>query len=90
MGLRISTTTKMMLPRRSHRPAFRSGKRIAVTLNIKSLTCRRPILFCNLTRQYAQRSHVWKLQYIAELEGRVQALKSEGVEVSTEMEFLTQ
>ena len=28
-------------------------------------------------RQYAQRSHVWnwKLQYIAELEGRAQALK---------------
>ncbi|KAG2624954.1 hypothetical protein PVAP13_3KG158827 [Panicum virgatum] len=43
-----------------------------------------------LARQYAQRSHVWKLQYIAELEGRVQALKSEGVEVSTKMEFLTQ
>jgi len=41
-------------------------------------------------RQYAQRSRVRKLQYIAELEGRVQALQSEGVEVSAEMEFLTQ
>ncbi|KXG28232.1 uncharacterized protein At4g06598-like [Sorghum bicolor] len=41
-------------------------------------------------QQYAQRSRVRKLQYIAELEGRVQALQSEGVEVSAEMEFLTQ
>ncbi|RLM58871.1 uncharacterized protein C2845_PM18G04200 [Panicum miliaceum] len=41
-------------------------------------------------QQYAQRSRVRKLQYIAELEGRVRALQSEGVEVSAEMEFLTQ
>ncbi|CAO2148501.1 unnamed protein product [Urochloa humidicola] len=41
-------------------------------------------------QQYAQRSRVRKLQYIAELEGRVQSLQSEGVEVSAEMEFLTQ
>lgn len=41
-------------------------------------------------QQYAQRSRVRKLQYIAELEGRVQALQSEGVDVSAEMEFLTQ
>ncbi|KAF8645537.1 hypothetical protein HU200_066153 [Digitaria exilis] len=41
-------------------------------------------------QQYAQRSRVRKLQYIAELESRVQALHSEGVEVSAEMEFLTQ
>lgn len=41
-------------------------------------------------QQYAQRSRVRKLQYIAELESRVQALQSEGVEVSAEMEFLSQ
>lgn len=41
-------------------------------------------------QQYAQRSRVRKLQYIAELESRVQALQSEGVEVSAEMDFLTQ
>ncbi|KAG8089066.1 hypothetical protein GUJ93_ZPchr0011g27593 [Zizania palustris] len=40
--------------------------------------------------QYAQRSRVRKLQYIAELERRVQALQTEGVEVSTEMDFLGQ
>ncbi|KAE8777295.1 putative membrane protein [Hordeum vulgare] len=38
----------------------------------------------------AQRSRVRKLQYIAELEGKVQSLQSEGIEVSAEMEFLTQ
>ncbi|KAL6658103.1 hypothetical protein ACP70R_003689 [Stipagrostis hirtigluma subsp. patula] len=41
-------------------------------------------------QQYAQRSRVRKLQYIAELERKVQALQSEGIEVSAEMEFLTQ
>ncbi|VAH93327.1 unnamed protein product [Triticum turgidum subsp. durum] len=41
-------------------------------------------------QQYAQRSRVRKLQYIAELEGKVQSLQSEGIEVSAEMEFLTQ
>ncbi|BAF29369.1 Os12g0194600 [Oryza sativa Japonica Group] len=41
-------------------------------------------------RQYAQRSRVRKLQYIAELERRVQALQTEGVEVSAEMDFLGQ
>jgi regulator of replication initiation timing len=41
-------------------------------------------------QQYAQRSRVRKLQYIAELEGKVQSLQSEGIEVSAEMEFLNQ
>ncbi|KAL6868085.1 hypothetical protein ACP4OV_014930 [Aristida adscensionis] len=41
-------------------------------------------------QQYAQRSRVRKLQYIAELERKVQSLQSEGIEVSAEMEFLTQ
>jgi regulator of replication initiation timing len=41
-------------------------------------------------RQYAQRSRVRKLQYIAELERKVQALQSEGIDVSAEMEFLSQ
>ncbi|XP_062197497.1 uncharacterized protein At4g06598-like [Phragmites australis] len=41
-------------------------------------------------QQYAQRSRVRKLQYIAELERKVQALQSEGIEVSAELEFLTQ
>ncbi|XP_052138423.1 uncharacterized protein At4g06598-like [Oryza glaberrima] len=41
-------------------------------------------------QQYAQRSRVRKLQYIAELERRVQALQTEGVEVSAEMDFLGQ
>ncbi|KAL5203726.1 hypothetical protein ABZP36_008597 [Zizania latifolia] len=41
-------------------------------------------------QQYAQRSRVRKLQYIAELERKVQALQSEGIDASAEMEFLTQ
>ncbi|KAL6906199.1 hypothetical protein ACP4OV_003800 [Aristida adscensionis] len=41
-------------------------------------------------QQYAQRSRVRKLQYIAELERRVQALQTEGIEVSAEMDFLGQ
>lgn len=41
-------------------------------------------------QQYAQRSRVRKLQYIAELERKVQALQSEGIDVSAEMEFLSQ
>ncbi|XP_062182562.1 uncharacterized protein At4g06598-like [Phragmites australis] len=41
-------------------------------------------------QQYAQRSRVRKLQYIAELERKVQALQSEGIEVSAEVEFRTQ
>ncbi|KAI4988625.1 hypothetical protein ZWY2020_035865 [Hordeum vulgare] len=41
-------------------------------------------------QQYAQRSRVRKLQYIAELESRVQALQTQGVEVSAEMDFLGQ
>uniref|UniRef100_A0A0D9XXN7 BZIP domain-containing protein n=2 Tax=Leersia perrieri TaxID=77586 RepID=A0A0D9XXN7_9ORYZ len=41
-------------------------------------------------QQYAQRSRVRKLQYIAELERRVQSLQTEGVEVSAEMDFLGQ
>ncbi|KAF0890168.1 hypothetical protein E2562_038425, partial [Oryza meyeriana var. granulata] len=41
-------------------------------------------------RQYAQRSRVRKLQYIVELERRVQALQIEGGEVSAEMDFLGQ
>ncbi|KAJ4795293.1 Basic-leucine zipper (bZIP) transcription factor family protein [Rhynchospora pubera] len=41
-------------------------------------------------QQYAQRSRVRKLQYIAELERKVQSLQAEGMEVSAEMEFLSQ
>ncbi|XP_071736862.1 uncharacterized protein At4g06598-like [Rutidosis leptorrhynchoides] len=41
-------------------------------------------------QQFAQRSRVRKLQYIAELERSVQALRAEGCEVSAEMEFLNQ
>ncbi|KAG6514095.1 hypothetical protein ZIOFF_024435 [Zingiber officinale] len=40
--------------------------------------------------QYAQRSRVRKLQYIAELENHVQALQAEGLEVAAELEFLDQ
>nr|GMD02855.1 basic leucine zipper 34-like isoform X1 [Ipomoea batatas] len=43
-----------------------------------------------LCRQFAQRSRVRKLQYIAELERNVQALQAEGSEVSAELEFLNQ
>nr|XP_019708541.1 uncharacterized protein At4g06598 [Elaeis guineensis] len=39
-------------------------------------------------QQFAQRSRVRKLQYIAELERNVQALQAEGMEVSAELEFL--
>ncbi|CAN0904979.1 Uncharacterized protein At4g06598 [Linum grandiflorum] len=41
-------------------------------------------------QQYAQRSRVRKLQYIAELERNVQALQAEGSEVSAELEFTNQ
>ncbi|KAJ3671600.1 hypothetical protein LUZ60_007679 [Juncus effusus] len=41
-------------------------------------------------QQYAQRSRVRKLQYIAELERKVQSLQSEGMEASAELEFLSQ
>lgn len=41
-------------------------------------------------QQYAQRSRVRKLQYIAELEKHVQALQAEGLEVFAELEFLDQ
>ncbi|GAB4848129.1 hypothetical protein Ancab_002795 [Ancistrocladus abbreviatus] len=41
-------------------------------------------------QQFAQRSRVRKLQYIAELERNVQALQAEGSEVSAEFEFLNQ
>ncbi|XP_031738989.1 uncharacterized protein At4g06598 isoform X2 [Cucumis sativus] len=41
-------------------------------------------------QQFAQRSRVRKLQYIAELERKVQALQAEGTEVSAELEFLNQ
>lgn len=41
-------------------------------------------------QQFAQRSRVRKLQYIAELERNVQALKAEGSEVSAELDFLNQ
>lgn len=41
-------------------------------------------------QQFAQRSRVRKLQYIAELERNVQALQVEGTEVSAELEFLNQ
>ncbi|KAJ6797337.1 Uncharacterized protein M6B38_216665 [Iris pallida] len=39
-------------------------------------------------QQFAQRSRVRKLQYIAELERNVQALQAEGMEVSAELEFM--
>lgn len=41
-------------------------------------------------QQFAQRSRVRKLQYIAELERNVQALQAEGSEVSAELEFFNQ
>lgn len=41
-------------------------------------------------QQFAQRSRVRKLQYIAELERNVQALQADGAEVSAELEFLNQ
>lgn len=41
-------------------------------------------------QQFAQRSRVRKLQYIAELERHVQALQAEGSEISAELEFLNQ
>jgi len=41
-------------------------------------------------QQFAQRSRVRKLQYIAELERNVQALQAEGMEVSAELGFLDQ
>lgn len=41
-------------------------------------------------QQFAQRSRVRKLQYIAELERHVQALQAEGTEISAELEFLNQ
>ncbi|XP_028762898.1 uncharacterized protein At4g06598-like isoform X2 [Neltuma alba] len=41
-------------------------------------------------QQFAQRSRVRKLQYIAELERNVQALQVEGNEVSAELDFLNQ
>ncbi|KAF5731824.1 putative Transcription factor RF2a [Tripterygium wilfordii] len=41
-------------------------------------------------QQFAQRSRVRKLQYIAELERNVHALQAEGSEVSAELEFLNQ
>ncbi|XP_044462469.1 uncharacterized protein At4g06598-like [Mangifera indica] len=41
-------------------------------------------------QQFAQRSRVRKLQYIAELERNVQALQAEGTEFSAELEFLNQ
>ncbi|XLU34996.1 hypothetical protein S245_071062, partial [Arachis hypogaea] len=40
--------------------------------------------------QFAQRSRVCKLQYIAELERNVQGLQAEGSEVSAKLEFLNQ
>lgn len=41
-------------------------------------------------QQFAQRSRVRKLQYIAELERNVQVLQAEGSEVSAELEFINQ
>ncbi|XP_075074251.1 uncharacterized protein At4g06598-like [Nicotiana tabacum] len=41
-------------------------------------------------QQFAQRSRVRKLQYIAELERNVQVLQAESSEVSAELEFLNQ
>ncbi|KAL5213293.1 hypothetical protein ABZP36_024140 [Zizania latifolia] len=56
----------------------------------RRIQCSGQLLQCEPCRQYAQRSCVRKLQYIAELERRVQALQTEGVEVSVEMDFLGQ
>ncbi|WOK97378.1 hypothetical protein Cni_G06086 [Canna indica] len=39
-------------------------------------------------QQFARRSRVWKLEYIAELERNVQTLQAEGSEISAELEFL--
>ncbi|KAJ1419992.1 Basic-leucine zipper domain [Sesbania bispinosa] len=44
----------------------------------------------SMIQQFAQRSRVRKLQYIAELERNVQGLQAEGSEVSAELEFLNQ
>ncbi|RVW76279.1 Basic leucine zipper 34 [Vitis vinifera] len=44
----------------------------------------------DMNLQFAQRSRVRKLQYIAELERNVQALKAKGSEVSAELDFLNQ
>lgn len=41
-------------------------------------------------QQFAQRSRVRKLQYIAELERSVQTLQAEGLEVSAELDFVDQ
>ncbi|KAI4375532.1 hypothetical protein MLD38_013390 [Melastoma candidum] len=41
-------------------------------------------------QQFAQRSRVRKLQYIAELERNVQALQAKGSEISAEIDFLNQ
>ncbi|KAI8532109.1 hypothetical protein RHMOL_Rhmol11G0187700 [Rhododendron molle] len=41
-------------------------------------------------QQFAQRSRVRKLQYIAELESNVQALQAEGSEISADLEFRNQ
>ncbi|KAF5199903.1 Basic-leucine zipper (BZIP) transcription factor family protein [Thalictrum thalictroides] len=41
-------------------------------------------------QQFAQRSRVRKLQYIAELERNVEVLQTEGTEVTAEIEFLDQ
>ncbi|XP_059653546.1 uncharacterized protein At4g06598-like [Cornus florida] len=41
-------------------------------------------------QQFAQRSRVRKLRYIAELETNVQALQAKGSEISAELEFLNQ
>ncbi|GAB2279093.1 hypothetical protein Dimus_013750 [Dionaea muscipula] len=41
-------------------------------------------------QQFAQRSRVRKLQYIAELERNVQALQAKGSEVAADLEFLNQ
>ncbi|MFS7895461.1 putative transcription factor bZIP family [Helianthus anomalus] len=43
-----------------------------------------------IVKQFAQRSRVRKLQYIAELEKNVHALQAEGSEVAAEVEFLNQ
>lgn len=41
-------------------------------------------------QQFAQRSRLRKLQYIAEMERNIQVLQAEGYEVSAELEFLDQ
>ncbi|XXG72221.1 hypothetical protein AAC387_Pa07g1368 [Persea americana] len=43
-----------------------------------------------IRQQFAQRSRVRKLQYIAELERNVQALQAEGLNVAAQLEFLGQ